>query len=137
MKRAETATNHDRFGLQQELLVQLRAAGHEVVKLRHEPAVLVLSRQPLPILNRTKYAPASGVARGAYVLADASCGKPEILLIATSSELGLAVQAHEQLSAEDIRSRVVSMPSWEIYVKQSQEYRNSVLPPELTARVAI
>lgn len=108
-----------------------------IMQLRHEPAVLVLSRQPLPTLDRTKYAPASGVARGAYVLADAPGGKPEILLIATGSELGLAVQTHEQLSAEGIRSRVVSMPSWDIFERQSQEYRNSVLPPELTARVAI
>jgi len=108
-----------------------------IMQLRHEPAALVLSRQPLPTLDRDKYASAAGVARGAYVLADASGGKPEILIIATGSELGLAVQAHEQLSAEGIRSRVVSMPSWEIFEKQSQEYRNSVLPPELTARIAI
>ncbi len=108
-----------------------------VMQLRHEPAALVLSRQPLPTLDRSKYASAAGVARGAYVLADAPGGKPEILLIATGSELCLAVQAHEQLSAEGICSRVVSMPSWDVFEKQSQEYRNSVLPPELTARIAI
>jgi len=108
-----------------------------IMQLRHEPAVLVLSRQPLPTLDRTKYAPASGVAHGAYVLADAPGGKPQVILIATGSELSIAVQTHEQLVAESIRSRVVSMPSWEIFENQSQEYRNSVLPPELTARVAI
>jgi transketolase len=108
-----------------------------IMQLHHEPAALVLSRQPLPTLDRGKYAPAAGVARGAYVLADAPGGKPEVLLIGTGSELCLAVQAHEQLSAEGIRSRVVSMPSWDIFERQSQEYRNSVLPPELTARVAI
>ena len=108
-----------------------------VMQLHHEPAALILSRQPLPTLDRGKYASATGVARGAYVLADAPGGKPEILLIATGSELGLAVQAHEQLSAEGIRSRVVSMPSREIFESQSLEYRNSVLPPELTARIAI
>ncbi len=108
-----------------------------VMQLRHEPAALVLSRQPLPTLDRGKYASAAGVARGAYVLADPPSGKPQVILIATGSELSLAVQAHEQLSAEGIRSRVVSMPSWDIFEEQSQEYRNSVLPPELTARVAI
>ncbi len=108
-----------------------------IMQLRHEPTALVLSRQPLPTLDRRKYAPASGVARGAYVLADAPRGKPEVLLIATGSELCLAVQAHEQLAAEGIRSRVVSMPSWDIFEKQTQEYRDSVLPPELKARVAI
>ena len=77
------------------------------------------------------------MARGAYVLADAPGGKPQVILIATGSELSIAVQTHEQLVAESIRSRVVSMPSWEIFENQSQEYRNSVLPPELTARVAI
>ena len=113
------------------------AAYRYIMQLRHEPAVLVLSRQPLPTLDRTKYAPASGVAHGAYVLADASGGKPQVILIATGSELGIAVQTHEQLVAEGIRSRVVSMPSWDIFEKQTQEYRNSVLPPDLTARVAI
>ena len=108
-----------------------------IMKLRHEPAVLVLSRQPLPTLDRTKYASASGVARGAYVLADASGGNPEVILIATGSEVSLALQAHEKLAAEGIRSRVVSMPSWDIFDHQTQEYRDSVLPPTVTARVAI
>src|SRR5262250_1449557 len=108
-----------------------------IVQLRHEPAVLALSRQPLPTLDRTRYAPASGVARGAYVFADATGGKPEVILIATGSELCLAVEAHEKLTASGVRSRVVSMPSWDIFDHQSQEYRDSVLPPGVTARVAI
>ena len=108
-----------------------------VVQLRHEPAVLALSRQPLPTLDRTKYAAASGVARGAYVLADASAGNPEVIIIASGSEVILAVKAHEQLVAEGIRSRVVSMPSWDIFDHQTQEYRDSVLPPKVTARVSV
>jgi transketolase len=108
-----------------------------IVQLRHEPAVLALSRQPLPTLDRTKYAAASGVARGAYVLADAPGGNPEVILIASGSEVILAVEAHEQLLAEGIRSRVVSMPSWDIFDHQTQEYRDSVLPPRVTARVAV
>jgi transketolase len=108
-----------------------------IVQLRHKPAVLVLSRQPQPTLDRTKYASASGVARGAYVMADAPEGKPEVILIATGSEVILAVHAHEALLAEGIRSRVVSMPSWEIFDDQPQEYRDSVLPPAVQARVAI
>jgi transketolase len=108
-----------------------------ILQLRHKPAVLVLSRQPLPTLDRSKYASAAGVARGAYVLADAPDAKPEIILIASGSEVSLAVEAHEQLSREGIRSRVVSMPSWDIFENQPQEYRNSVLPPAVTARIAI
>ena len=108
-----------------------------IVQLRHAPAVLALSRQPLPTLDRTKYAPASGVARGAYVLADAPGGNPEVILIATGSEVSLAVDAHEKLLTEGIRSRVVSMPSWDIFDHQTQEYQNSVLPPSVTARVAV
>ena len=108
-----------------------------IMQSRHEPAVLVLSRQPLPTLDRTKYAPASGAAKGAYVVGDAAGGKPEVILIATGSELCLAVEAHEKLTAEGIKSRVVSMPSWELFDHQSQEYRDSVLPPGVKARVAI
>ncbi len=107
------------------------------MQLRHEPAVLALSRQPLPTLDRSAYAPAAGVARGAYVLADSPGGSPEVILIASGSELILAVQAHERLGAEGIRSRVVSMPSWDIFDHQTPEYRNRVLPPEVTARVAV
>ena len=108
-----------------------------IMQLRHEPAVLVLSRQPLPTLDRSKYAPAAGVARGAYVLADASRGNPEVILIASGSEVSLAVEAHEKLVAEGIRSRVVSMPSWDIFEHQTQEYQDSVLPPSVVARVAV
>ena len=110
-----------------------------IIQLRHKPAVLTLSRQPLPTLDRSKYAPASGVAKGAYVLADAPGGNPdpEIILIASGSEVSLAVNAHETLVAEGIRSRVVSMPSWDIFEHQTQEYRDSVLPPSVKARVAI
>ncbi|HEX4165940.1 MAG TPA: transketolase C-terminal domain-containing protein, partial [Bryobacteraceae bacterium] len=108
-----------------------------VMQLRHEPAVLALSRQPLPTLDRTKYASASGVAHGAYVMADAPGSDPEVILIASGSEVSLAVDAHEKLIAEGVRSRVVSMPSWEIFEQQTQEYRDSVLPPKVTARVAV
>ncbi len=108
-----------------------------VMQLRHEPAVLALSRQPLPTLDRGRYAPASGVARGAYVLADAPGGAPEVILIATGSEVSLAVQAHEELTADGIRSRVVSMPSWDIFEHQPKAYRDSVLPPGVKARLAI
>jgi len=108
-----------------------------IMQLRHQPAVLALSRQPLPTLDRNKYAPASGVAKGAYVLGDSPGGNPEVILIASGSEVILAVAAHEQLIAEGIRSRVVSMPSWDLFEGQTQEYRDSVLPPGVTARVAV
>jgi transketolase len=108
-----------------------------IMKLHHKPAVLAVSRQPLPTLDRSKYAPASGVAQGAYILADAPGGKPEVILIASGSEVILAVQAHEKLLAEGVRSRVVSMPSWDIFEHQTVEYRKSVLPPEVEARVAV
>ena len=108
-----------------------------VMRLRHQPAVLVLSRQPLPTLDRRTYAPAAGVARGAYVLAEPPGGNPEVILIASGSELSLVVQAHETLLAEGIRSRVVSMPSWEIFDHQTPEYRSAVLPPTVHARLAV
>ncbi|MCS6925760.1 MAG: transketolase [Candidatus Binatia bacterium] len=108
-----------------------------IMQLRHQPAALVLSRQPLPVLDRTRYAPASGVARGAYVLADAPSGSPELLLLASGSEVSLCVAAYEQLVTEGVRARVVSMPSWELFEQQDQEYRDSVLPPAVTARVAV
>lgn len=108
-----------------------------VMQLRHEPAVLVLSRQPLPTLDRAKYAAAAGLAKGAYVLADAPGGQPQVILIASGSEVSLAVAAQEQLQSEGIRSRVVSMPSWDLFERQPQAYRDAVLPPEITARVAI
>jgi transketolase len=108
-----------------------------VMQLRHQPAVLALSRQAFPTLDREKYAPASGVAKGAYVLADTPGRDPEVILIASGSEVSLAVDAHEKLVAEGVRSRVVSMPSWEIFDHQTQEYRDNVLPPTVTARVAV
>jgi transketolase len=105
--------------------------------LRHEPVALVLTRQALPTLDRTKYASASGLAKGAYVLADAPGGSPEVLLIATGSEVPLCAAAQEALTKEGIRSRVVSMPSWELFDAQPAEYREAVLPPAVTARVAV
>src|SRR5881392_3275532 len=108
-----------------------------VMQLRHEPAVLALSRQPLPTLDRSVYAAATGVARGAYVLADPPGGNPDVILIASGSELSLAVEAHGKLLAEGIRARVVSMPSWEIFDHQTQAYRDSVLPPTVKARIAV
>jgi transketolase len=108
-----------------------------IMPLRHQPAVLVLSRQPLPTLDRTKYAPASGLAQGAYVLADSPGANPEIIFIASGSEVSLAVGAHEKLQAGGIRSRVVSMPSWDIFEHQTQAYRDKVLPPGVKARVSV
>ncbi len=108
-----------------------------IMQLQHQPACLILSRQAMPTLDRTKYAPASGVAQGAYVLADAEGGNPEVLLLATGSEVSLCIAAYEQLSKEGVRVRVVSMPSWELFEQQNEEYRNSVLPPDVTARVSV
>jgi transketolase len=108
-----------------------------VMQLRHKPAVLVLSRQPLPTLDRTRYAPASGVANGGYILAGAEKRKPEILFLATGSEVALAIEVYEKLSAEGVQARVVSMPSWELFEEQTQEYRDTVIPPEVTARISV
>jgi transketolase len=108
-----------------------------VMQLTHEPAVLVLSRQALPIIDRKKYAPASGLAHGAYVLGDSPGGDPEVILIASGSEVSLALEGHEKLLSQGIRSRVVSMPSWEIFDHQPLEYRESVLPAHIRARVAV
>ncbi|MGE0823040.1 MAG: transketolase [Candidatus Binatia bacterium] len=108
-----------------------------MMQLHHEPAVIVLSRQALPTLDRTKYAAASGVAKGGYVLIDAPNGKPDALLLASGSEVSLCVQAYENLTAEGVNVRVISMPSWELFEHQDQAYRESVLPPHVTARVAV
>jgi transketolase len=108
-----------------------------IMQLRHKPAVLVLSRQAMPTLDRTRYAPASGVAQGGYILADAVGGKPEILFLATGTEVGLAIEVYEKLTAEGVRARVVSMPSWELFEQQSQQYRDTVIPPEVTARISV
>jgi len=108
-----------------------------IMQLRNEPVALVLTRQAVPTLDRTKYASAAGVARGAYVLADATSGKPEVILMATGSEVSMCVDAYEKLKAEGIQARVVSMPSWDIFEHQDQSYRESVLPPTVKARVAV
>src|SRR5215467_12760432 len=107
-----------------------------IAKQQHTPVALILTRQNLPTLDRTKYAAASGVAKGAYVLAD-SQGKPDVILLATGSEVSLCVDAYEKLKAEGIKARVVSLPSWEIFDKQDQAYKDSVLPPDVTARVSV
>jgi len=108
-----------------------------IMPLRHDPVALILSRQALPTLDRTKYASAAGLAKGAYVLAGDPDATPDVILIATGSEVGLAISAYEQLTADGIAARVVSMPSMELFDRQDQEYRDSVLPPSVTARVAI
>jgi len=108
-----------------------------IMTLKKEPAALILTRQALPTFDRTKYAPAAGLARGAYILADAEAGKPQVILMATGSEVYLCIDAYEKLKAEGIRARVVSMPSWDLFERQDLSYRNEVLPPEVTARVAV
>ena len=108
-----------------------------IMKLQHQPVALVLSRQPIPVFDRARYASAAGVARGAYVLADAEGGRPDVILLSTGSEVSLCVEAFERLKAEGIRARVVSMPSWELFEQQSQSYRDGVLPPEAIARVSV
>lgn len=137
-----------------EQLVSLRAIPHLIVlrpadanevaeawrvilQLRHQPAALILSRQKLPTLDRQRYAPASGTAKGAYILADADGGPPQIILMATGSEVALCIEAYERLSAEGVRARVVSMPSWELFERQPREYREHVLPPAVTARISV
>jgi transketolase len=108
-----------------------------IAQLHHQPAALVLTRQAIPIIDRSEYAPASGVARGAYVLADAADGRPDVLLLATGSEVALCLDAYERLKAEGVKARVVSMPSWELFDDQPHEYRDRVLPPNVTARVSV
>jgi transketolase len=106
-----------------------------LMAMRHDPVVLVLSRQAMPTLDRTKYAPVTGVAKGAYVLASAD--DPEVILMASGTEVGLVVGAYEQLTADGVRARVVSMPSWNLFERQPAEYREEVLPGSVTARVAV
>jgi transketolase len=115
---------------------EVTEAWRVIMQLRHDPAVLVLSRQSLPTLDRTKYA-AAGVAKGAYILADAEDGRPEVLLLASRSEVSLCIAAYEQLTSEGIKARVISMPSWELFEHQSQDYRDQVIPPAVTARVSV
>jgi transketolase len=108
-----------------------------VIGLGDRPACLVLTRQPLPTLDRTRYAAASGLRHGAYVLADASGHKPAVILIGTGSEVPLCVEVYEELKRDGISARVVSMPSWELFEQQDRAYRDSVLPPDVTARVSV
>jgi transketolase len=153
---------HDSIGLGEdgpthqpiEQLASLRAMPHMIVMrpgdanevveawrvimpLKHSPVSLVLSRQTLPTIDRSKYAPASGVAKGGYVLADPQGGKPELILIGTGSELSLCVTAYEKLTAEGVKVRVVSMPSTDIFDMQDEAYKKSVLPPDVKARVSV
>jgi transketolase len=108
-----------------------------IMQLRHEPAALVLTRQAVPTLDRSKYAPASGVAKGAYILADAPGEKPDVIFMASGSEVALCLDAYEKLKAEGVPARVVSMPSWELFEQQDLAYRHHVLPPAVKARVAV
>jgi transketolase len=109
-----------------------------IAQVRHHPVVLVLSRQAMPTLDRTKYASAAGLHKGAYVVADPPGGAaPEVILIGTGTEVGLCIAAHEKLVAGGVKSRVVSMPSWELFEDQDAAYRDSVLPPAITARVVV
>ncbi|MGZ9125760.1 MAG: transketolase-like TK C-terminal-containing protein, partial [Candidatus Binatia bacterium] len=108
-----------------------------IMALKHEPVALALTRQPLPTLDRTKYGAAAGLAKGAYILADPDGGKPQVILIGTGSEVYLCVEAYEQLKKAGIQARVVSMPSWELFERQSKEYRAQVLPAAVRARVAV
>jgi transketolase len=108
-----------------------------ILGLKTEPACLVLSRQKLPTFDRTRYASASGLARGAYVMAEAEGGEPQVILIATGGEVQVCVEVYEKLKAENIRARVVSMPSFELFERQDESYRCRVLPPEIRARVTV
>ena len=116
---------------------EVREAYKVIFGLTKEPACLVLSRQKLPTFDRTRYAPAAGLARGAYVLADAERGAPQVILIASGSEVQICIAVYEQLKREGISARVVSMPSWELFERQDARYRNAVLPPNITARVTV
>ncbi len=116
---------------------EVAEAWRVILQFRHEPVCLILTRQALPTMDRAKYASATGLAKGAYVLADAPGGPPEVLLLATGSEVALCVAAHEQLAKEGVRSRVVSMPSWELFERQPPEYREAVLPSSVKARVSV
>jgi transketolase len=116
---------------------EVREAYRVVFGLRHQPACLALSRQRLPVLDRRRYAPAVGLARGAYVMADADDGEPQVILIGTGSEVQLCVSVYEELKRDGFGARVVSMPSWELFEQQDEQYRNSVLPPHIEARVVV
>jgi transketolase len=126
------------------LIVLRPADANEVVEawrvimtLHHEPVALILTRQDVPTLDRRRYAPASGLARGAYILADSPDRRPDVLLLASGSEVALCVAAYERLMSEGVKARVISMPSWELFEQESREYREQVLPSSVTARVAV
>jgi transketolase len=108
-----------------------------IMSLHHEPVALILTRQDVPTLDRNKYAPASGLAQGAYILADSKDGQPDVILIGTGSEVSLCVAAYERLKTDGMKARVVSMPSWELFERQEQTYQDAVLPPAVKARVAV
>jgi len=116
---------------------EVREAYKVILGLIDEPACLALSRQKLPVFDRSRLAPASGLARGAYVLADAEGGEPQVILIGTGSEVQLCLKARDMLSRKGIAARVVSMPSWELFERQDDAYRKAVLPPPIRARVAV
>jgi transketolase len=115
---------------------EVAEAWRTIMPWKHQPVILALTRQALPTLDRTKYAPVSGLAKGGYTLAESS-PTPDVILIGTGSELSLCVDAYEKLKAEGVKARVVSLPSWELFEKQPQEYRDSVLPPKVTKRVCV
>jgi transketolase len=115
---------------------EVAEAWRVIIGLKDRPVCLALSRQPLPTFDRKRYAAAAGVARGAYVMADAG-DKPDVILIGTGSEVALCAEVHETLKQGGISARVVSMPSWELFEQQDQTYRDSVLPPDVTARVSV
>jgi transketolase len=116
---------------------EVAEAWRVILAMPRQPVALILTRQALPTFDRTRFAAASGLAQGAYVLADAEGGKPDVLLMATGSEVSLCVEAYEELSRQGMRARVVSMPSWELFERQSEQYRRTVLPPAVKARVAV
>jgi transketolase len=116
---------------------EVTEAWRAIAGLKHQPACLVLSRQALPTIDRKRYAPASGLCRGAYILADPKEGKPQVILIGTGSEVALCLDAYEELAQKNISARVVSMPSWELFEQQDRSYRNKVLPPDIAARVSV
>jgi transketolase len=116
---------------------EVTEAWRVIMQQKHQPVCLILSRQNLPTLDRKKYAAASGVAKGAYVLAEAEGGVPEVIIIGTGSEVSMCLDAHKALTAKGIKARVVSMPSWELFEMQNQAYRDSVLPPDIKARVSV
>jgi transketolase len=116
---------------------EVAEAWRVIMRLSHEPAALILSRQALPTIDRTRFGAASGVAKGAYVVVDAADGEPDLLLLATGSEVSLCMAAHEQLTNDGIRARVVSMPSWELFERQTREYQESVIPSHVRARVSV